>query len=273
MPTEPVTVWLSEHRVDGCVVARVGRRSGQLVAELANLGTFAVSELAQDTHFEPASGANARVLEKLSGTLLAALLRHAQGKVTLHAGAVCMGDSAVAFAGPSGSGKSTLAAALCADGRFSLVSDDTVAIEVPEDDKGRVEIAPTQNAAWLLPDARLALGFDAGHPLKVAVPLRSPEAPRLSLCALLGLVFDPGASAPSLRRLRGQDALAVISSSVIRFVIDDPAAHLREFEQLGKVVEQCPVFELRRPKELRLLDASIDLVRALVLGSGSLEAP
>ena len=84
------------------------------------------------------------------------------------------------------------------------------------------------------------------------------------LAALVGLVFDPNAEAPALTPLRGQDAFAMVSRSIIRFAIDDPAAQLREFEQLRILVRRCSVFELRRPLELAQLESSAGLVSHLL---------
>ncbi len=164
MASERLTRWLGEHRVDGRLVARIGRRGDELVAEFAGVGTLAAANRGTRTRFEPVEGADPSVIEKVSASVLDALVRHAQGKVTLHGSAVCKESSVVALVGASGAGKSTLAAALCAQSNIDLVADDTVALELSDEMNTRapVEVTPTQTAAWLLSDARSALGLDSG---------------------------------------------------------------------------------------------------------------
>jgi hypothetical protein len=263
-----LTTWLGEHRVDGRVVARIGRRGSDLIAEFVDIGTFGATGEDHQTYFLPAKGADPSSLTKLTGGLVDALLRHLQGKVTFHGGAVALGSNAVAFVGPSGSGKSTLAAALCAGPDIELVADDTVAIELREEPSPSlsVEVLPTQTAAWLLPDARRALGFDSKLPDKVPLKFRSTASRKLTLNAIVNLVFDSETFGATAKRLRGQDAFVALSSSAIRFVIDDAAAQAQEFEQFRSIVYRCPIFELRRSRNLELLGQSADRIRDLLLG-------
>src|SRR5260221_91797 len=165
--------WLAEHRIDGKVVARFGRRGDEIVAEFSDLGTFAANQAGSSAHFDPLPRANPILVEKLDVSKLDALIRHLQGNLTLHGGAVALGDKAVALLGASRSGKSTTVAALCADRGAELVSDDTVAFELRQkgDASGPLQIVPTQTLAWLLPDARKALGLDVVGPYKTSVAL------------------------------------------------------------------------------------------------------
>jgi hypothetical protein len=272
---EHVTTWLGEERVRGRVTARIGRRGTELVAEFPNLGTFFSNADGTRARLEAARGANPRVLEKLGASAIGALARHLQGKLTFHAGAASLGSSAVVFLGESGAGKSTLAAALCTEAGFDLVADDTASIEVPDStDTGvAIEVVPSQSAVWLLPSARVALGINYGSEGKVPVTLRVTAARSLTLIAMLHLVFDRDASAPILRRVRGQDALSLLSGSAIRFVIDRPEAQLSEFEQFRRVVQRCPIFELRRACSLDQLSRSVGIVRQLVARSNLSTSP
>jgi hypothetical protein len=265
--------WLVEQCVDGEVVVRLGRRGDEFVAEFSNLGTLSASAQGTRMRFEPVAHANTTAIEKLDVSKLDALIRHLRGKFTLHGGAVALGRRAVAFVGPSRSGKSTLAAALCEHAEAELVGDDTVALELPEEleSKAPVEVAPTQKLAWLLQDARIALGFDSGSENKASVPLRPATADRFVIAAVVGLAFDSAIQSTSLRRLRGQEAFALVTGSVMRFVVDEPEAQVREFEQVRRLVQSCPVFELRRPFDLRLLRQAADVVCGLIGDAGSPE--
>jgi hypothetical protein len=256
-------VWLGEYRVDGDVVSRIGRKGDELVAEFSSLGTFRASRNGIVSHLEPLPGAPSWAFQKLRASLFDALLRHVQGKVTFHGSAVASGPRAVAFVGSGGAGKSTLAAACCARSELELVADDTVAFEIATGEGEDVGIVPTQKVAWLLPDARAALGLDAGAKTKVPLSLRSAQESKVSLLAIVGLSFDADVAGAELLRLRGQDAFQMLSRSTIRFVIDEPAVQVREFEQLQYLIERCPVFELRRNRDLGQLERTVELVRDL----------
>jgi hypothetical protein len=263
MADERVTTWLSEQRVDGRIAVRIGRRGQDLVAEFANVGLFVADSSGTRTHVEPSEGVSPAVVEKLGASAIDALIRHARGKLTFHGSAVSSGSTAAALLGPSGAGKSTLAAALCAQAGLALVADDTVSLELPADATSETpaEVRSTQTAAWLLPSARAALGLDPQAPGKVPVDFPASSSASLSLALVVGLVFDPKATKSTIRRLRGHDAFVLLASSAIRFVIDRPDAQLREFEQLRSLAQRCPIFELRRPRQLDQLQRSVELIR------------
>jgi hypothetical protein len=265
------TRWLAANSLAGKTIVRVGRRGDELIAEFVGMGRLMTTAGGANAHFEPAEGAPRDTLQKLRASLVEAFVRHAQGKMTLHGGAMSLDSLAVAFVGPSGSGKSTLTAALCLDGKIGLVADDTVAIEFADTPSpaGSVEVVPTQKAAWLLPEARKALGFDAACAGKQAIPFRSCSSKALKLAAVVGLVFDADAAYPELTRLRGQEAFATLFQSTIRFVIDDPLAQLREMDQLNILVQACPVYELRRARDLNQLGHAAIHIRQLLTSSGS----
>jgi hypothetical protein len=267
------TSWLSECRVDGAVAVKVGRRGSDLLVEFAGIGTFAWSRRGGLKQVTPDAGVPVARLNKLSASLVDALGRHLEGKITLHGAAVRRGSEAIALVGPSGAGKSTLAAALCATPGLQLVADDTIAIELLQhpDRCADIEIVPTQTEAWLLPEARRALGFDATSPNKVPIAVSSKSVDRIFLTAVVYLVFDGDKSPPVLRQLRGHQAFSILSSSAIRLVVDEPAAQLREFDQLRLLVERCPIWELRRSNNLAQLGLSADRVREVYGGLSATE--
>lgn len=264
MASERIT-WLGEQRVGASLVARIGRRGEELLAEFPGCGVLAANLSSSQASFEPDPNVDQVIVKKLTASLIPALLRHLQGGLTLHGSACWMADTAVAFVGPSGAGKSTLAAALCAMAGAELIADDTVALEPREDVSSPfgVDVLPTQSEVWLLPDARRSLGLDGALREKMPVTFRRPTKARLPLHAVVGLVFDSKARQSTIRPLRGHDALELLSSSVIRFLIDDPTAVAREFDQLRCLVQKCQVWELRRPRALREFEVSVELARRL----------
>jgi hypothetical protein len=260
-----VTTWLGERRVAGRIIARIGRKGADLIAEFPQIGTLTASRDGLQVRFEQSAGAPPSAVQKCRETVVDALVRHLQGKITLHGAAVATSDRAIAVIGPSGSGKSTIAATLCTGSNVQLVADDTVALELPEtnDCSGPVEVVATQARVWLLPDACLALGFGP-QSQKVPVSFETHAFARLSLDAVVALVFDETARRPTLRRLRGQEAFAELAGSVIRFLIDEPEAQQREFDQLRLLMEKCQVFELRRARDLSHLRLSAELAAGLL---------
>jgi hypothetical protein len=58
-----------------------------------------------------------------------------------------------------------------------------------------------------------------------------------------------------------------LAGSVIRFVIDDPNAQLLEFGQIQSVVQNCAIYELKRPRTLERLFETADLLWELLAGT------
>jgi hypothetical protein len=266
MASDGLTVWLGEQRIDGRTVARVGRRGNELIAEFGDLGTLIANAIDGSVRFEGSVQADVSVLQKLRASVVQALARHAQGKMTMHASAVGFGSEVVVLVGPSGVGKSTLAAALCRQPNIEFVGDDTVAIDVPEDASGTkaIQVVPTQDTAWLLPDARVALGFEGEPAGKIAVSVPSAPLDFLSMRAVVGLVFDSDVPEAELQPLHGERAFTLLAGSLIRFVIDEPSAQIREFEQLKILARLCPVLELRRPRDIGQLNRGLDVIQQLL---------
>jgi energy-coupling factor transporter ATP-binding protein EcfA2 len=259
--------WLTEHRVLGKVVARIGRADREVIADLPGVGMIRMNTRSADCRFEPASGADPAVLAKIDQSIVPALVRHAHGKVTLHGGAISVGSRAVAIVGPSGAGKSTLVASLCKHSGCRLVSDDTVALEsawtLGSEERRVVHVVPTQTKAWLLPEARQALGLPGTERGKVGVAFDTSSCSDLSLVAIIGIVSDDSPRAPYLRRLRGQEAFALLCNAAIRLIVDQPSAQLAEFEQLQIIARQCLLLELRRPRDIGQLKQCVEIVKRL----------
>jgi hypothetical protein len=124
---------------------------------------------------------------------LAALL---QGLEVLHASAVAMGGSAVAFSGPSGSGKTSLALRMVGSGALYM-ADDVIALELAGD------------GVLVHPGAALASVLAAGGRHKVAQAVPREHSPR-PLGALV-FVHGPSDAAPSVDEAR--DARRILGST------------------------------------------------------------
>jgi len=262
--------WLGEQRMDGRLVARIGRTESECIAEFPGLAVLRANRAGTHHVLTPLPGADSSLVEKLDRSAVTALLRHLQGKITLHAGAVSQGGRAVALLGRSGSGKSTLVAHWCTSGEAFLMADDTAALEVIHDDRGRsiVHVLPADRTAWLHEPSRRWLRLQPGASGKVAVAMDRAETSARPLAAFVALVFTDGVDRPELRSLRGQNAFAALSTSMVRFIIDEPSMQKREFDQMQQLVDHCPMFELRRPKSLEHADACLELLKPLLADEG-----
>src|SRR2546421_12252878 len=118
------------------------------------LGTFLVRN-GKEIIIEPFPGAEERLLRlPLWGAVLAILL-HQRGLLVLHASAVGINGSAVAFIGGKGQGKSTTAATIYARGH-KLLADDVVALDMNNSGGPMVLSGIPQFKLW--PEAVSSLG-------------------------------------------------------------------------------------------------------------------
>src|SRR5580658_6497898 len=105
--------WLQEWRTGGSIDFRIGRDGDDLVAEWPAFGELRARRLGGTHRFTPCPGVDPARAEKFSTGAVRALLRHLEGRLSLHASAAARDGVAGVFLGPSISGKSTLVADLC----------------------------------------------------------------------------------------------------------------------------------------------------------------
>lgn len=183
----------------------------------------------------------------LFGPVLGLVLR-LRGVTCLHASAVAVGDSSVAFVGTSGAGKSTTAAAFARRG-FSVLSDDIVALR--ENDNG-FHVMPGYPYLCLWPPST-KIFHDSPDTLPRIVPdeekrrlMLGPEVPRFESRSLpLGAVYSFGVRrsnrAPYVERIRARAALLSLVADTYANKILDRDLRAREFAVLGHLVEGIPV--------------------------------
>jgi hypothetical protein len=240
--------WITEARGRGEGAFRIGRAGDDLIAEFVGIGVLRASRSGARSVFEPAAGADPVDVAKLRAGIVPALLRHLEQKLTLHGAATAFDGIAIACIGESGAGKSTIAARLC-DAGGALVSDDTTAIELT--DEG-IAVVPTEVVHWLIPDAEGTL--------------KEPVAPRarafgpVPIRALCRLRFDDGETTAVARRLRGVSAAQAIVPAVIRFVLDELAPRVAEFDQIARLLSAVPVYDVARPRTPASLGETVSRV-------------
>lgn len=253
--------WFAELRVDGTVAYRLGRDDAWLFAEWADVGSLRCDRAGGSAVFTADPSADPKMVAKVQSGIAKALLRHLQGKLTLHGCAVAFGRSAIACIGPAGAGKSSAAAELCTRPGFALLSDDMARLEL---DDGNCYVTPSDAEHFLHGDAREALAIERGaEDLKVYVSASRVALDPARLRALVALEFADGDS-PSLRRLRGHDLLATILPCIPRMLVDDPLLQARELAQLRTLCDMVPVYALSRPRQLSGLRAAGDLLENLM---------
>jgi hypothetical protein len=196
----------------------------------------------------PAPGrGEAMVPVLLAGNVLALVLG-LRGACVLHASAVELGGSCVAFAGGSGAGKSTAAALLCSAGG-ALVSDDAARVEAEGDEfsvhRGPHELRLRPQAAALaerVDGARRATGDE-----RVGVEARAAAEDTTPLGAIVFPRWPRGESAVAVSRLRPREALEALlrCPRVIGWQAQGPIrAHFRISSQIAETV---PAFSLELP--------------------------
>ena len=276
-PPEPVP----EAPPEGEVVATLpGPGAGYAAAQRAETLTVRFFETAE---FEvdlaggtiaarPAPGrGEAMVPVLLAGNVLALVLG-LRGACVLHASAVELGGSCVAFAGASGAGKSTAAALLCAAGG-SLVSDDAARVEADgvgfsvHRGPGELRLRPQAEvlaervggATWTTGDER------------VAVEPRAATEDTTPLGAIVFPRWPRGDSEAAVSRLRPREALEALlrCPRVIGWQAEGPIrAHFRTSSQIAETV---PAFSLELPRG-HLDDPTLpDSLRDALADAGALE--
>jgi hypothetical protein len=251
---------------------RIGRVGGDLVAEWDGVARLWTDRAGTDVHLELAIAPDSAHAAKLRLGVVAALLRHLKGGVTVHASAVEFEKTGLAFIGESGSGKSTLAAELCEREGCALLADDAAVVAFPgEPGHGGgdfLEVLPTERLTWLTAESCAAFGHPQPPGGKLPVEPRRIATRGVPLRAIVKLSFQDSALGCCLDRLHGSAVFELLSRSLYRFVLDEPAVSLRDFARVHEVATGVPVYELRRPRELGALGRSrkflLDILRGQI---------
>ncbi|WP_156864985.1 hypothetical protein [Pajaroellobacter abortibovis] len=262
---EEEIVWLVEQHNSRELFGRIGRQGDYLLADFPGYGRLKAKQDGTAYSWTPASNAPSWLLEKFFRSHLEALLRHLNGKMTLHGGAVSIHGQAIALIGASGHGKSTLTAVLCQDEDVSLLADDTVAIEWQN---GHPYILPTQTVTWLRDDAveYLSLPSHSAYAPGYKIPLFPPRqtSELTHLRALIELQWAPGGTDPLLTLTKGRQHFLGIATHLFRFALHEPVHIRNEFQQIELLANQVPFYILSRPLCFSTLRESIYLLKKLV---------
>jgi len=200
----------------------------------------------------PFADADEAVLSVLaSGTLLAFVLAM-QGETVMHASAVQVGDSALAFVGYSGMGKSTMATLMCADGA-KLITDDLLRLDLgrrpPTCALGATEIRLRKAAGDLAARFAVPPGHRVTADQRDALAIPIAITPDLPLAAIVVPQPDRNLdlSAAEVERLDPMAALLLLTRFPRLLGWQDHTVLHRQFQQLGDIVDTVPVFIAHLP--------------------------
>ena len=223
----------------------------------------------------PVSGADLRPVRAfLLGSALGAFY-HLHGLTALHASAVQVGDSAIAFCGESGAGKSTLAAWLNARGH-ALVSDDLCRVEFTEGGRPSIYRSASRLKLWRESLAMLGregetLERDHARMDKFHVPPAGDGSrDRLPLSALYLPVWGDLA----LTRLSGLTALRrLVGAGTYRGDLLEPMGRLGGYwAGCVELLQHVPLWEFSRPRDVSQAEADIAFLEAQALENARREA-
>jgi hypothetical protein len=211
-------------------------------------GEFVISADLADVQVRRAPTDRAKLLPVLLAGTVSAFVLTLRGHTVLHASAVAIDGTALAFVGQSGRGKSTLATVLCLEGA-ELVTDDvlTVSAGLPVTCLGGASELRLRTAAMPLAevrpeaatretaDDRLAIAFGAAPP--APLPLAAIIVPRPSR----------DVTEISVRRLEPSTALFWLLSFPRIYGWSEPRVLSRDFATLSKLVNTVPVYDVTIP--------------------------
>jgi hypothetical protein len=253
------------------------KRSFDIGAEQAwlrwdQIGTFLVQK-GKEIIIDPLPGVEERLIRlPLLGIVMSVLLCQ-RGNLLLHASAMSLNGTAVAFLGHKGSGKSTIAAALYAQGH-QLVADDVVAVDLTGAKGPMVFPALPQFKLW--PEAAVACLGDAPEALPRVHPqvekrLRPVTGRFVPGPVALGhlYVLERG-SALEIERLRPQEAMIKLISYSYMALFGQQGLQMKgaqHFFQCTDLANNIPAYRLKRPSSLALLSTTARLVDTHLTGA------
>ena len=261
-PREPdkadwVHNWLT---VRGGLFLALARTTDGFLLRFPDLVDFTISTDRRQITAWPAAVTGIETLRHLllDHVLPRVLAEH--GRLILHAGAVRLGDKAIAFVGDTGSGKSTLTASLDAAG-YSLLSDDSLVLT--RGNKFTPALA-TYPSLRLWPDAVSglypqppALASVAHYTTKQRVMMPDVAAAKdlLALAALYVLTPETETVAPSISvtRLKPREACMAIIGNSFRLDLTDRHHVAEVFADACRIAEHLPAFSLAYPREFARL--------------------
>jgi hypothetical protein len=229
-------------------------------------GEFVISDDLAEVEVRRAPSGRADLLPILLAGTVSAFLLTLRGHTVLHASAVAIDGSALAFVGQSGRGKTTLAALLCVGGA-QLVTDDVLTVEAgpPVQCLGGASELRLRSAASPIADIRPHAKTRSTADQRLALALESAPLVRHPLAAIV--VPAPSRTATDVEVRRLAPSMAVFR------LLSFPRVHgwsrhdvlSRDFSTFSAIVNSVPVYDVTvpwgppfRPEVARSLAALVD---------------
>jgi hypothetical protein len=235
--------WITFHRDGDAYVLR-----------FPDLADFRISAHGRRVHCDAASDVPEATLRQLLNQILPLVL-NGQRATVLHAGAVEVDESAIAFVGPTGRGKSTLTAAMATQG-FRFLTDD--ALQVSLSASGAPVAAPGQ------PHLRLWNASDPTTKARIAAGPGFPHCDQeraLTAIYLLGEGEGEG-EAPTFEPVRPSAALLELIQNSFLLDPDSPELLKLQHNNLCALVSTVPVFRMNYIRNYETLPQVCPLVVA-----------
>ncbi|MEE8309355.1 MAG: hypothetical protein V3R34_03060 [Hyphomicrobium sp.] len=240
-----------------------------------DLADFVILEDGSALEAWPAPETSAETLRHLVLDQVLPRVLAQQGRLVLHAGAVRVGQEAIAFIGETGRGKSTLTASFHATG-YRLLSDDGIVLAEAQ---GTTLAQPTYSSLRLWPEAVAGLFARAPDLAPMAHYSRkqrviltdAPNNTPMPLAAIYVLAPATGEDAASISLTRmspGEACMAIIRNS-FQLDVTDRRRAMGLLTVASDIAQQLPVFSLNFPRRFECLPD----VREAILGQHRLGEP
>lgn len=245
-PGDPVLDW----SVDGRRWYSCGRSDdGDYLLRFAGACEFHISADLSDVVVREAEGATTGISEVLTTGAMLAFQLYLRGHPVLHASAVEMNGTALAFVGSSGQGKSTMAALQCSDGA-ALITDDVLRVDldgtVPRCHLGATELRlRTGSSADELSGSAAGTrsSVDGRHVLRL--PASARDLPPLA--AMVIPMPDKDGGDLHIERVPPAEALFAVLSLGRLYGWADTSVVKSHFQLVSELVSVTPVFVARVP--------------------------
>lgn len=245
-PGDPVLDW----NVEGQRWYSCGRSSdGDYLLRFNGACEFHISADLSDVVVSEVEGAMTGISEVLTTGAMLALQLYLRGHSVLHASAVELDGSALAFLGSSGQGKSTMAALQCADGA-ALITDDVLRVDI-EDTVPRCHLGATELRLRTGPSASVLSSNASSSRSSVDGRhcVRPPDSARdlTRLDAAVIPLPDKDGGDLHIERIPPAEALFAVLNLGRLYGWADTAVVENHFQLVSQFVQVTPVYVARVP--------------------------
>ncbi len=187
----------------------------------------------------------------ISGNVITFILT-LQGHTVLHASAVEIKNTALAFVGNSGMGKSTLAALLCSNGA-RLITDDTLRLKFYKNTvscfpgTSEIRLRPNaENVAKLFPETLIGISADKRFIVRVSSSLNEYPTLKTIVIPRLSIKFKN----LTVRRLKASEAVIHLNHYPrIPWQARELVRH--QLKMIISIVKRVPIYEANIPRGIQ----------------------